>query len=81
MLSMKSRPQCTVLYKAYVTFVISCLCNCAHGHTTVGAGQVIKGWDEGLQGMCVGEKRKLTIPPNKAYGTYLYFRSFMRKRV
>ncbi|KAJ3561424.1 hypothetical protein NP233_g5098 [Leucocoprinus birnbaumii] len=36
---------------------------------TLGVGQVIKGWDEGLQGMCVNEKRVLTIPADKAYGT------------
>lgn len=38
----------------------------------LGTGQVIRGWDEGVASMKVGDKARLTIPPEKAYGAQGY---------
>lgn len=39
---------------------------------SLGAGEVIKGWDQGVAGMKVGGMRKLTVPPELAYGKMGY---------
>ncbi|KAK1794452.1 hypothetical protein P4O66_011322, partial [Electrophorus voltai] len=39
-------------------------------NTYIGLGYVISGMDQGLQGVCVGERRKITIPPHLAYGQH-----------
>lgn len=41
-------------------------------HFGLGQGQVIKGWDRGVEGMLIGEKRELTIAPELAYGKHGY---------
>jgi FKBP-type peptidyl-prolyl cis-trans isomerase FkpA len=38
----------------------------------LGAGQVIQGWDQGVAALCVGDKARLTIPPELAYGPQGY---------
>ena len=61
----------TVHYTGYLTDGIkfdSSLDRMESFSVILGVGQVIKGWDEGLVGMREGGKRKLTIPPEMAYG-------------
>ena len=39
---------------------------------TIGEGEVVAGWEEGVEGMCVGEVRRLVVPPHLAYGEQGY---------
>ena len=46
-------------------------CSYSRNHTYntyVGQGYIIPGMDQGLQGSCMGERRRITIPPHLAYG-------------
>lgn len=50
------------------------MCVCSHDRgkafiSQVGLGRLITGMDRGLQGMCVNERRRITIPPHLAYGS------------
>jgi len=56
------------LYSNGKVFDASWKRNQTFGPFTIGAGSVIKGWDEGLVGMKVGGRRELIIPPSLAYG-------------
>ncbi len=62
----------TVLYRAWIENGKEIPSSLSDGRTptfTLGMGQVIRGWEEGMEGMKVGGKRQLRIPPNLAYGT------------
>ena len=40
-----------------------------HFHGPIGVGQAMKGWDEGIVGLCKGAKATLVIPPDMGYGS------------
>ena len=46
-------------------------CSYSHNHTYntyIGKGYIIPGMDQGLQGVCMGERRRVVVPPHLAYG-------------
>ena len=61
----------TVHYTGWLTNGTKFDSSLDHGHPfkfQIGGGQVIQGWDEGVKGMRVGGKRRLTIPSDLGYG-------------
>lgn len=63
-----------LFYCVFLTKIdVLTFCSRKHGDKnpvwfTLGLKEVLKGWDKGLQNMCAGERRKLTIPPSLGYG-------------
>ncbi len=69
--SPQPRQMCKVHYTGWLTDGRKFDSSKDHGQPfefPVGAGRVIRGWDEGVATMKVGGKRKLTIPPDLGYG-------------
>ncbi len=70
--SPKPGQQVTVNYVGMLTDGTKFDASADHGEAftfTIGVGQVIRGWDEGVASMKVGGKRRLTVPPELGYGS------------
>lgn len=70
-LMFSSLPEFVWFFSLLLEFIHSLSCSYSRNRTYdtyVGRGYVITGMDEGLIGVCVGEKRTITIPPHLAYG-------------
>lgn len=62
-----------VVYPCNLSVLTNLFSDCSYSRnrtydTYIGKGYVISGMDEGLLGLCVGERRRVTIPPHLAYG-------------